>query len=192
MVFSAVFTANLYNGLNTSAWTGWVFFAVFIGSLLVWVYTVSFYVTSAKRLLTTMLSGHLQYHSSWMVCHHSLRQQHLPVRISLFLVVFTHHGLPCSPPAISLQGVHVCLQSKRHRYSAICVQDRPTQRPRARSSTTQHPSFPETTSDGIIDVSYSQPKSDRKHDLASKAFHGPALSKQNRYVNWSAVGTPWV
>jgi phospholipid-translocating ATPase len=41
MVFAAVFAANLYNGLNTSAWTGWVFFAVFIGTILVWAYTVS-------------------------------------------------------------------------------------------------------------------------------------------------------
>lgn len=41
MVFSAVFVANLYNGLNTSAWTGWVFFAINIGTLLIWVYTVS-------------------------------------------------------------------------------------------------------------------------------------------------------
>ena len=40
MVFSAVFTANLFNGLNTTAWTAWVFFAVFIGSILLWLYTV--------------------------------------------------------------------------------------------------------------------------------------------------------
>lgn len=40
MVFSAVFTANLFNGLNTTAWTAWVFFAVFIGGILLWVYTV--------------------------------------------------------------------------------------------------------------------------------------------------------
>ncbi|KAJ3516647.1 hypothetical protein NLJ89_g988 [Agrocybe chaxingu] len=39
MVFSAVLTANTFNGLNTSAWTGWVFFAVFIGNVLVYVYT---------------------------------------------------------------------------------------------------------------------------------------------------------
>ena len=41
MAFGAVFAANCFNGLNTSAWTVWVFFSVFIGEVLVWVYTVS-------------------------------------------------------------------------------------------------------------------------------------------------------
>ena len=41
MVFAAVFTANFYNGLNTNTWTAWVFFAVFLGDVLVWLYTVS-------------------------------------------------------------------------------------------------------------------------------------------------------
>jgi phospholipid-translocating ATPase len=41
MVISAVTIANLFNGLNTNVWTGWVFFAVFIGIALVLLYTVS-------------------------------------------------------------------------------------------------------------------------------------------------------
>jgi len=40
MVFSAVFACNLFNGLNTTAWTAWVFFAIFIGCVLLWLYTV--------------------------------------------------------------------------------------------------------------------------------------------------------
>lgn len=40
MVFAAVFTANCFNGLNTNVWTGWVFFAVLIGVVLLWAYTV--------------------------------------------------------------------------------------------------------------------------------------------------------
>jgi hypothetical protein len=40
MVVAAVTTANLFNGLNTHAWTGWVWFAVLIGIILVWAYTV--------------------------------------------------------------------------------------------------------------------------------------------------------
>ncbi|KZT02376.1 phospholipid-translocating P-type ATPase [Laetiporus sulphureus 93-53] len=39
MAISAVTTANLFNGLNTAAWTGWVFFAVALGIVLVWAYT---------------------------------------------------------------------------------------------------------------------------------------------------------
>ena len=40
MVISAVMCANAFNGLNTAAWTGWVVFAVTIGPILVWAYTV--------------------------------------------------------------------------------------------------------------------------------------------------------
>ena len=40
MAIAAVLTANLCNGLNTSVWTGWVFFATFLGVVLVWIYTV--------------------------------------------------------------------------------------------------------------------------------------------------------
>ena len=41
MVIAAVLTANLFNGLNTNVWTGWVFFAVALGNVLLWIYTVS-------------------------------------------------------------------------------------------------------------------------------------------------------
>ncbi|KZT69864.1 phospholipid-translocating P-type ATPase [Daedalea quercina L-15889] len=39
MAISAVTAANLFNGLNTYAWTGWVFFAIALGLVLVWAYT---------------------------------------------------------------------------------------------------------------------------------------------------------
>jgi len=41
MVFSAVLTVNMFNGLNTNVWTGWVFFAVALGNVLLWCYIVS-------------------------------------------------------------------------------------------------------------------------------------------------------
>lgn len=41
MAIAAVMTASFFNGLNTNVWTVWVFLAVAIGMLLVWVYTVS-------------------------------------------------------------------------------------------------------------------------------------------------------
>jgi hypothetical protein len=40
MAISAVMVASLFNGMNTNVWTGWVFFAVFLGIVLVWIYTV--------------------------------------------------------------------------------------------------------------------------------------------------------
>lgn len=41
MATAAVLAANLFNGLNTNVWTGWVFFAVFFGIVIEWAYTVS-------------------------------------------------------------------------------------------------------------------------------------------------------
>lgn len=40
MAVAAVMCATLFNGLNTIAWTGWVFFALGIEIVLIWVYTV--------------------------------------------------------------------------------------------------------------------------------------------------------
>lgn len=40
MVISAAIVANLFNGLNTKFWTGWVFFSVFIGIILIFAFTV--------------------------------------------------------------------------------------------------------------------------------------------------------
>ncbi|PPQ72461.1 hypothetical protein CVT26_003714 [Gymnopilus dilepis] len=52
MAFSAVFAANFYNGLNTSAWTFWVFFCIFIGDVLLWVYTAIYNVISPGWFVT--------------------------------------------------------------------------------------------------------------------------------------------
>lgn len=41
MVISAVMVVNMFHGITTSAWTAWVWFAVSIGIILIWVYTVS-------------------------------------------------------------------------------------------------------------------------------------------------------
>lgn len=41
MAIAAVMAANLFNGLNTTAWTGWIWFATFLGVVLIWIYTVS-------------------------------------------------------------------------------------------------------------------------------------------------------
>lgn len=40
MALSAVYAANLYNGLNTHSWTVWVWVSVFLGPLLIFLYTV--------------------------------------------------------------------------------------------------------------------------------------------------------
>lgn len=41
MVLSTVLAVNLFNGLNTTAWTVWVWFSVLLGIVLCWGFTVS-------------------------------------------------------------------------------------------------------------------------------------------------------
>ncbi len=72
MVFSAVFTANLFNGLNTTAWTAWVFFAVFIGGALLWVYTVRNLIDSVVTPLRRITTGGVQCHFTRVVRYLSL------------------------------------------------------------------------------------------------------------------------
>ncbi|GLB34568.1 putative cation transport ATPase (P-type) (TC 3.A.3) family, type IV subfamily protein [Lyophyllum shimeji] len=57
MVFSAVLAANLFNGLNTNVWTGWVWFAVLIGLLLLWIYT-AIYASISPGWFVTPLYGY--------------------------------------------------------------------------------------------------------------------------------------
>jgi len=46
MVISTAIAANLFNGLNTKVWTAWVFFSVFIGIVLIWVFTAIYSIIS--------------------------------------------------------------------------------------------------------------------------------------------------
>jgi len=74
MAIAAVMVASLFNGMNTNVWTGWVFFAVFLGIVLVWVYTVSqhFVHTCMQDMLNCILGG-LFYNFSRLVRHWRLR-----------------------------------------------------------------------------------------------------------------------
>lgn len=67
MVIATVMVVNLFNGMNTSAWTNWVFFAVSIGPILVWLFTVN---SANKEGLYDVLKpdlGCLFRHLPWLV-----------------------------------------------------------------------------------------------------------------------------
>ena len=52
MAIGAVMVANLFSGLNIEAWTGWVWFAIFLGPFLVWVYTAVFSIIPPSSFAT--------------------------------------------------------------------------------------------------------------------------------------------
>ncbi|KAI0647599.1 phospholipid-translocating P-type ATPase [Trametes meyenii] len=60
MAIAAVMAANLFNGLNTHVWTGWIFFAVALGIVLVWAYT-AIYSVIAPGWFPTPIFGNDHY-----------------------------------------------------------------------------------------------------------------------------------
>ncbi|RPD56361.1 phospholipid-translocating P-type ATPase [Lentinus tigrinus ALCF2SS1-7] len=60
MAIGAVMTADLFNGLNTHVWTGWIFFAVALGIVLVWAYT-AIYSLIAPGWFPTPIYGNDHY-----------------------------------------------------------------------------------------------------------------------------------
>ncbi|THH12000.1 hypothetical protein EW145_g295 [Phellinidium pouzarii] len=80
MVLAAVICANLFNGMNTAAWTGWVFFAVSIGIVLIWAYTAIYSIIAPGLLYVPVFGNdHYLFHSAifWLV---------LPLTICLSLL----------------------------------------------------------------------------------------------------------
>jgi hypothetical protein len=194
MVFAAVFTANFFNGLNTSAWTGWVFFAIFIGDVLVWIYTVNHDVHNnlPSFFLSSCYTGCLQYHFSWVVRYPDMGQQHLLVRISILLAISPADNPSRSATPIPLQVVQICVLPGRCRHSAIHLQERSVQRSYSGSSRpwTWNPQCPETTSTGLYGIS--DANTNGECCVVASAPDGLSLSKQNRYVNRNPLSPSWI
>ncbi|KAJ7481094.1 phospholipid-translocating ATPase [Mycena galericulata] len=66
MVIATILSVNLFNGLNTNVWTGWVFFAVFLGIVLVWAYTAIYSIVSPGWISTPVFGNdHYLFHSAY-------------------------------------------------------------------------------------------------------------------------------
>ncbi|KAF5358414.1 hypothetical protein D9756_001292 [Leucocoprinus leucothites] len=62
MAISAVMVANMYTGFNATAWSGWIFFAVFVGIVIVWVFTA---VDSSLSDTTVFGNNLFLFHSAY-------------------------------------------------------------------------------------------------------------------------------
>ncbi|KAJ3502673.1 hypothetical protein NLJ89_g8781 [Agrocybe chaxingu] len=66
MAISAVLVANLFTGLNATAWTWWLFFAVFIGIIVQWVFTVIYSLVSPNYAVTKLYgNNYYLFHSAY-------------------------------------------------------------------------------------------------------------------------------
>lgn len=95
-------SACLFNGLNTNVWTGWVFFAVFIGIILLWLFTVSVVVLVVRHLSESGCTGRIRFRFSRLVLYPRIREQPLPLPLCLLLAVSTHHNLLVTATTIRL------------------------------------------------------------------------------------------
>ncbi|CAK5277213.1 unnamed protein product [Mycena citricolor] len=66
MAIAAAMVANLFNGLNTNVWTGWVFFAVLLGIVLIWGYTAIYSLISPGWIRTPVYGNdHYLFRSAY-------------------------------------------------------------------------------------------------------------------------------
>lgn len=118
MVVAAATTANLFNGLLTKFWTVWVFVAVFIGIVLIWIYTVRVPLRLSPRLcaaidLTDGFLGPLFAHLPRVVFDTRLRQRLLPVPVRALLFRHLDHGHTRAGSEVPLPGVDLRLPPER-------------------------------------------------------------------------------
>lgn len=113
MAIAAVLAANLFNGLNTYAWTGWVFFAVALGPVLILAYTVSPHKVRILLALTTSFSGHLLRDHARLVLHACLWERPLPLEICILLVRDHPHCCSRASSPFLVEGVHAQFPSVR-------------------------------------------------------------------------------
>ncbi|KAJ7029355.1 phospholipid-translocating ATPase [Mycena alexandri] len=66
MAIAAVLSVNLFNGLNCNVWTWWVFFAVYLGIVLIWVYTAIYSIISPGWISTPVFGNdHFLFRSAY-------------------------------------------------------------------------------------------------------------------------------
>lgn len=74
MAIGAVMVANVFTGLNTETWTIWVWVAIAVGPVLIWVYTVRPARLDGEEvwLIPSIYAGYILHHSAVRLCYVSL------------------------------------------------------------------------------------------------------------------------
>lgn len=111
MAIVSVMVSNIFTGFSATAWTAWLFFAVFIGIIIVWVYTVRALYTSPFPLSTLtnplLSKGNLLHCLTELLRNPPLRERPLPLPIRLILVLHPSNALRLPRPSVLVQSVEV-------------------------------------------------------------------------------------
>lgn len=104
MAIAAVLVTNIFTGFTATAWTWWIFFAVFIGIVVQWVFTVGYNKPLIHNdCLAYMIdTGHLFPYIPWLCSDNTLWQRPLCFPISLFLALYSYHRVAFAGTSLPL------------------------------------------------------------------------------------------
>ena len=108
----SVMVSNIFTGFSATVWTAWLFFAVFIGIIIVWVYTVRPLPSLPLPLSTLtnsllLLKGNVPHRLTKLLRNPPLRERPLPLPIRVILVLRPSNALPLPRPLVLVQSVEV-------------------------------------------------------------------------------------
>jgi len=108
MAISAVMVANMFAGLSTTAWSGWIFFAVFIGIIIIWVFTVNGVVKLSVHFVSPKSIGNRQQ----LINVYYVWEQPFALPFGLFLALPASNIHTCHDTTLSIQGMAIRLPTK--------------------------------------------------------------------------------
>jgi hypothetical protein len=110
-MISAAMVADIFTGFEASAWTAWLYFAVLVGLVILWAFTVRWPMMHLVCWLTfPNFTDHLFFCATIIWGDQGVWELPLSFHISLLLALYPSNFLPLTRTSIPLENVqiHVC------------------------------------------------------------------------------------
>ena len=128
MALAGTLVANLYTGFNSNAWTAWLFFAVSIGLIVEWLYTVRPYIFLFVPFIWHC-SGYLFCFIPKFYCNTGLWKQSFSLHFCILLVIATLDDIYFPGASLSVKSMEIHIRSRRSRNVSIFTKKIPKSRP---------------------------------------------------------------
>lgn len=114
MAIAGVMIANIFTGFSATAWTAWLFFATFIGIIIVWIFTVRDVLISLfiEPSSDSHFIDHLFPHFARIRRHITLRKLLPALHVSVLLALPAPHVLPCTRTALCRKSLEARVRAK--------------------------------------------------------------------------------
>ena len=128
MALAGTLVANLYTGFNCTAWTAWLFFAVSIGLIVEWLYTVWPYIFLFCSFVWHC-SDYLFCSIAKFYCNTRLWKQRFPLHFCILLVVITLGNISFPRASLPVKNMETHIPSWRFGNLSIFTEKIPKSRP---------------------------------------------------------------